>query len=49
MDVNVIRILPMDSESEYHSNGALETEYLDGIAAVLSERKTVMPKPDLHP
>lgn len=46
---NVIGILPVDSQWSYHSNGVMEREYLEGISAALTARKTGTPKPEDRP
>jgi hypothetical protein len=46
---NVIGILPVDSQWSYHSNGVMEREYLEGISAALTERKTGTPKTKVRP
>jgi len=42
---NLPIILPMDSQWGYASNGRLERGYLDGISAVLEQRKANPPNP----
>ena len=46
---NMIGILGVDSQWDYHSNGVMEREYLKGISGVLTERKTVTPEPEQRP
>lgn len=39
----------MDDQWGHASNGPLESEYLDGISAALTEGASTTPKPARHP